>query len=145
MLFWLIHVWERFCQENVSLTCAGVCNTDGVVHDFAGGVNVGHFAFGHPTKFLQLEPVAASALAPMPQLLSNWDRAIHYSEGIFNQSLYSFCGNNCHRFVAHFLEQIRFGNRHEWGQVQLVWPDCPEMHAYVYIQSPTCYILPLLR
>lgn len=99
---------------------AGVCTADGVVHDFAGAVHVGQFAFGHATKFLQLEPVAASALARMPQLLSNWDRAVRYSERVFNSRMYGFCGNNCHRFVAHFLEQVRFANRHDWGQVRLV-------------------------
>jgi hypothetical protein len=103
------------------MRCAGVGSSLGAIYDFAGaGVNVGDFTFGLATKYVQLRPDAATALKPLPDLASAWDRALAYSEAVFDDRPYSFFQYNCHQFVRHFLENIRFGGRASWNIVFLV-------------------------
>ena len=102
--------------------CAGVCTSTGVIHDFAGfGVTRGNMAFGNPTKYLPLRPEAASALLHTEGGLAHgWDRALDYSTAVFMQRSYGFCTDNCHAYVEHFLEAIRFAGRPSWAPIMLV-------------------------
>eukprot|EP00892_Ulva_mutabilis_P011107 jgi/Ulvmu1/8369/UM042_0075.1 len=100
----------------------GVCSSQGTIHDFAGnGVVRGNFAFGNPTRYVQLRPDAAAALASRDDVCGSWDSALGYTSSVFNDRMYSLCGCNCHNLVAHFLEQVRFAGHHSWSIVYLGW------------------------
>lgn len=92
----------------------------------------GSFAFGNPSRYVQLRPDAAAALASRDDVRKSWDSALNYSDAVFNDRMYSLCGCNCHNFVAHFLEQIRFAGFHSWSIVYLVSPSgalIPPVHT----------------
>lgn len=80
----------------------------------------GNFAFGSPCRYVQLKPDAAAALASRDDVRRSWDSALNYSTSVFSGRMYSLCGCNCHNFVAHFLEQIRFAGFHSWSIIYLV-------------------------
>ena len=127
----------------------GICTSDGVIFDFAGPyhISVDNLAFGHPTRYVQLnpwqmmEPARQSSAAtpaspasratspkhsvpgsPVPSqadLAAAWDEALQAAADMFTMQDYAFMGNNCHCFVAHFLNSIRYQGFTRWGTVRI--------------------------
>jgi hypothetical protein len=119
-----MHTISGFGQP---LTNAGICSSNGTIYDFAGfGVTKGSFAFGNPTKYLQLNPEAATVLRGVSgsedSLPKDWDLVLDRSAAVFEAVHYNFVTTNCHAFVQYFLQTLAFSNSQWWGAVKLVRP-----------------------
>jgi hypothetical protein len=98
---------------------AGVCSSVGTIYDFAAfGVTRGNFAFGHPTRFLQLDWQAADSIAGGSA--ERWDRSLEQAAAVFDPMSYSLLANNCHDFCQYFLEHVRLGGSRSWPPIRLV-------------------------
>ena len=106
----------------------GICNSDGICHDFAGPFYIGedNLAFGVPTRYFSVVPFvfpaplyttkqlcdgswevrATTAGATRPaDRLAQFDRAVARTADRFRRTQnYSFFCNNCHSFTACALE-----------------------------------------
>ena len=97
---------------------AGICTSEGVIHDFAGPyyVSVDNMAFGNPTKYIFLD-------------LDNkereiYDDAIEGGKDDYMQQMYSFCCNNCHSFIARCLNKLRYKGKTNYTMVHVWWMLC---------------------
>ncbi len=124
----------------------GICTSDGIIFDFAGPffISIDNLAFGHPTRYVQLKPwqmmkqarhpsaapAAPKAASPrhsppdssipsQGELAAGWDEALQAAADVYQTQDYSFMGNNCHCFVAHFLNSIRYQGSSKWGTVKI--------------------------
>ena len=79
---------------NPSIGHSGIGTSKGIIHDFSGSffVSVGHFTFGKPTKYFQLDL--------NEQEKFEFDRAIERSDHKYNSEEFNLCANNCHSHVA---------------------------------------------
>eukprot|EP00760_Papus_ankaliazontas_P020242 PhM_4_TR18272/c0_g2_i1/m.20139/K20726/TMEM222; transmembrane protein 222 len=80
----------------------GVCDSEGVIHDFAGPFYVNksaHMTFGDPVKYWQL-PVKITS----PQDVMAYDDALRNTTDLYQTRMYNFFCNNCHSYVATFLD-----------------------------------------
>eukprot|EP01041_Mallomonas_annulata_P000820 gene820-1596_t len=82
----------------------GVCNSNGVIHDFAGPytIGVGQFAFGAPTRYLVLDPSKCSSIS--------WDDALEEGCEIYSHRMHNICCDNCHSHVAKCLNIMGYEN-----------------------------------
>jgi hypothetical protein len=102
----------------------GVCRSDGVILDFAVTVNENAMAFGWPARYVQLQPDRAAALRDQVRLREKktlarcWDEWMQFSSSIYAHKTYSFLSDNCHAFVASFLNSVRYGEV-RWDAVRL--------------------------
>ena len=123
----------------------GICTSNGVIFDFAGPffISVDNLAFGHPTRFSQLNPTKVGHTARAPtarqrnaapagpsaevqppaasstpsELAAAWDEALQAAVDVYQTHAYQFLGDNCHCFVAHFLNSIAYKGSTRWGTV----------------------------
>ena len=93
----------------------GIGNSSGIIHDFAGSfyVSVDDFAFGKPTKYIQLELTE--------QEKYDWDRAILKGDNRYNMEEHNIFVNNCHSHVAYILNQLNFKRRNNYNMVSIWW------------------------
>ena len=93
----------------------GVGNSSGIIHDFASSffVSVDDFAFGKPTKYIQLELTE--------QEKYDWDRAILKGDNRYNMEEHNLFVNNCHSHVAYVLNQLNFRGRNNYNMVSIWW------------------------
>ena len=80
----------------------GIAGSDGVIMDFAGPYSIGrgNFAFGAPTKYLQLNPERCSE--------ADFDTAINEGCSIYSQRMHDICFDNCHSHVARCLNVMGY-------------------------------------
>eukprot|EP00884_Botryococcus_braunii_P016461 jgi/Botrbrau1/3499/Bobra.341_2s0029.1 len=105
----------------------GVCTSNGVIFDFAGSyyVQMDDMAFGLPTRYWRLDPAKARrVLDPEhPESVRNrdepWDSALQTSTHIYQTKQYNFLGDNCHSYVAHFLNSINYAGWNQWNMILL--------------------------
>eukprot|EP00192_Tetraselmis_astigmatica_P014863 CAMPEP_0117651212 /NCGR_PEP_ID=MMETSP0804-20121206/1969_1 /TAXON_ID=1074897 /ORGANISM="Tetraselmis astigmatica, Strain CCMP880" /LENGTH=165 /DNA_ID=CAMNT_0005457169 /DNA_START=18 /DNA_END=512 /DNA_ORIENTATION=+ len=106
----------------------GVCASEGVILDFAGPYFVSRdsFAFGRATRYLYLPPERAEELMDIvgvsnggPTLPELWDGKLSEATQAYSSMMYNFCANNCHEFVAHFLNTIGYAGSRRWNMVTL--------------------------
>jgi hypothetical protein len=90
----------------------GIANSEGLIYDFAGPyyVSVDDFAFGRPTRYLQLDP--SKARKP-------WDQCVEKSRRIYCNKMYNFFCDNCHNYVQTCLNDMEYEGRKNWGVVEL--------------------------
>uniref|UniRef100_V9LFP9 Transmembrane protein 222-like protein n=1 Tax=Callorhinchus milii TaxID=7868 RepID=V9LFP9_CALMI len=90
----------------------GICTSSGIIRDFAGPylVSEDNMAFGHPTKFWQLDPRLAS---------NNWDNSIAEASEEYKHRMHNLCCDNCHSHVAMALNLMRYGGGADWNMVRL--------------------------
>ncbi|KAL5557615.1 hypothetical protein UlMin_039851 [Ulmus minor] len=103
----------------------GICREDGVILDFAGPnfVSVDHFAFGAVARYL---PITKEKCDEFPynsedeagREILTWDDALRKSTQEFQHRSYNLLTCNCHSFVAHNLNRLRFSNG-GWNVVNL--------------------------
>ena len=93
----------------------GICNSEGVINDFAGPytVSVDNMAFGNPTKFVILQLTQKE--------FSEYDKAVEYGRKTYNGMDYNFFTNNCHSFVAHVLNKLKYKGRSNYTMVDVWW------------------------
>lgn len=103
----------------------GVCSSEGVIFDFAGPyfVSVDNLAFGRTARYMYMPPGKASFIEGGGQRGGSvdqlWDKALEDTARVYGQLMYNFCGNNCHEFVASFLNSMQYGGSSAWNMVTL--------------------------
>jgi len=103
----------------------GVCTSEGVILDFAGPyfVSVDNLAFGRAARYMWMPPGKAVFMDGGDHTGSavarQWDLALQETARVYQQSMYNFCGNNCHEFVAHFLNSMHYRGSTHWNMVKL--------------------------
>ena len=98
-----------------SIGHAGICNSEGVIHDFAGPycVSVDNMAFGNPTKFVILELSQKE--------FAEYDKAVEYGKKCYNKLSYDFFTNNCHSFIASVLNNLNYKGKRNYNMVNVWW------------------------
>ena len=98
-----------------SIGHTGIGNSNGIIHDFASSffVSVDDFAFGKPTKYIQLELTE--------QEKYDWDRAILKGDNKYNMEEHNIFLNNCHSHVAYVLNQLNYKGRNNYNMVSIWW------------------------
>ncbi|KAK9841552.1 hypothetical protein WJX74_007777 [Apatococcus lobatus] len=126
----------------------GICTSDGIIFDFAGPffISVDNLAFGHPTRYSQLRPQHMQSVTCSPpdspsmaaaagthsaahslqddghspeDVAEAWDDALQAAADVYQTKDYQFMGNNCHCFVAYFLNSIQYKGSNRWGTVSI--------------------------
>ena len=123
----------------------GIARSDGTILDFAVTMRTGDMAFGGPARYLVLRPenaallkeqvresAALSARYTTPSAPSQgaktlakcWDENLVFSAEVYaSRRQYSFLYDNCHNFVAHVLNSIRYQDplltTRDWSVVKL--------------------------
>ena len=104
----------------------GICNSQGVIHDFAGPYYVSRdaMAFGVPTRYFSALPfifpsdsyqirtsdngweikMTNPSAMPPAKRLAEFDKSISKVTGQYGKEMYNFFCNNCHSFTACVLE-----------------------------------------
>ena len=93
----------------------GIAMSSGVIRDFAGPYYVSEddMAFGHPTKYWQLDPSLAVGGA------SGWDSAVSEASEIYSHRMHNLFCDNCHSHVARALNIMLYDNSKRWNMVTL--------------------------
>lgn len=111
----------------------GIAKSDGSIYDFAVTMRERDMAFGGPARYLSLKPelavvlreqvnLSAARLAGSAKsLATSWNENISFSVDVFRRREYSFLHDNCHSFVAHFLNSVRYGDSRRWDHLRLAW------------------------
>ena len=101
-----------------SIGHTGICDSNGVIHDFSGPyyVSIDNMAFGNPTKYLILQLSQKEFF--------EYDKAIQTAMIKYNKMEYDFFCNNCHSFVAHFLNKLNYKGRNNYTMVDVWWMLC---------------------
>ena len=107
-----------------SIGHVGICNSQGIIHDFAGPhyVSIDDMAFGNPTKFVILELSQKE--------FNEYDKAVELGRQYYNKLDYNFCTNNCHSFVANVLNRLKYKGRTNYNMVD-VWWLCSTKSKYI--------------
>ncbi len=81
----------------------GICDSQGVIHDFAGPytITVDQFAFGVPTRYLVLSPELC--------VDQEWDGAVESGCNVYKGRMHNLFCDNCHSHVAECLNKMRYG------------------------------------
>ena len=98
-----------------SIGHAGICNSDGVIYDFAAPyfVSVDNMAFGNPTKYVILQLTQKE--------LNEYDKALEYGIKCYNKKNYDFFTNNCHSFIAKVLNKLKYKGKNNYNMVDIWW------------------------
>ncbi len=105
----------------------GVCLSSGIILDFAGPyyVAMDQLSFGNPTKYWVLNPELASfpedsigSSTSSRSTSADWDKALQACTSLYQLKPYSLLSQNCHNFVGHFLNQVRYNNK-DWDVVNI--------------------------
>ncbi len=98
-----------------SIGHAGICNSEGIIHDFAAPhfVSVDDMAFGNPTKFVILELSQKE--------FYEYDKALEYGRQCYNKMDYNIFTNNCHSFIAKVLNKLKYKGRSNYNMVDIWW------------------------
>lgn len=98
-----------------SIGHVGVCESNGIIHDFAGSryVSINDMAFGWPLKYVKLDI--------NQQEKYQWDKAVEKGEDQYNGEEYNFCTNNCHSFVAYVLNKYKYKERGNYTMLSIWW------------------------
>lgn len=105
----------------------GICLSSGIILDFAGPyyVAMDQLSFGNPTKYWVLDPELASfpedsigSSTSSRSTSADWDKALQACTSLYQLKPYSLLSQNCHNFVGHFLNQVRYDNK-DWDVVNI--------------------------
>ena len=80
----------------------GICDSRGVIHDFAGpySIGIGRMAFGSPTRYLRLDASQCNEM--------EWDTAVREGCEIYSHRMHNICFDNCHSHVAKCLNLMAY-------------------------------------
>ena len=101
-----------------SIGHAGICNSKGIIHNFAGPyyVCIDEMAFGNPTKYILLDLDCRE--------YDEFDKAIDEGTYDYNNKYYSFCFNNCHSYVARCLNKLKYKGKTGYTMIHIWWMLC---------------------
>eukprot|EP00276_Gloeochaete_wittrockiana_P018834 CAMPEP_0184350076 /NCGR_PEP_ID=MMETSP1089-20130417/37460_1 /TAXON_ID=38269 ORGANISM="Gloeochaete wittrockiana, Strain SAG46.84" /NCGR_SAMPLE_ID=MMETSP1089 /ASSEMBLY_ACC=CAM_ASM_000445 /LENGTH=145 /DNA_ID=CAMNT_0026682639 /DNA_START=53 /DNA_END=487 /DNA_ORIENTATION=- len=99
----------------------GICTSEGLVTDFAGPFYVGidQNPFGHPTRVCKLDPRRMSMKEGQTPAEA-WDRCVYDAAKDYENHMYNLFCNNCHSYVAHALNIMRYNGHSNWTMFR-VW------------------------
>ncbi len=101
----------------------GICDSRGVIYDFAGPYTVGFdsFAFGEPARVLRLRPerAAAPAAAAGESAAQRWDRCVDRGNDVYVSRMHVMLVDDCHDHVARCLNEMCYGGSASWNKVSL--------------------------
>ena len=114
-------VWTPIPCISWFLPCighSGACESNGIIHDFSGPyyVSTDDMAFGNPTKFVILELTQKE--------FNEYDKALEAAINKYSKMDYNFFTNNCHSFVAEFLNKLNYKGRSNYNMVDVWWILC---------------------
>ena len=114
-------VWTPIPCISWLLPCighAGICNSDGVIHDFAGPyyVSIDDMAFGNPTKTVLLQLTQKE--------FNEYDKALELGRKNYLKKDYNFFTNNCHSFIADVLNKLKYKGKDNYNMVDIWWMLC---------------------
>lgn len=72
---------------------------------------MGNFAFGAPTRYLQLDPALCHSLG--------WDEGVASGCQEYKKHNHNICFDNCHSHVARCLNDMRYNNISTYNMVDL--------------------------
>lgn len=111
----------------------GIAKSDGSILDFAVILRERDMAFGGPARYLPLRPEAAVVMREQVRdsaarlaggaksLAASWDENLAFTADVYRRREYSFLYDNCHSFVAHFLNSVRYEDSRQWTHLRLAW------------------------
>jgi hypothetical protein len=99
----------------------GICDSRGVVTDFAGPYHIGvdGMAFSRPYLYLQLDPALAARRPSGASAAEAWDAGVDAGCDEYSGRMHNICCDNCHSHVARCLNEMRYGGRGDWGMVSV--------------------------
>ena len=97
----------------------GICDSRGVVTDFAGPyhISVDNMAFSRPYLYLALDPSLAARRPGGASAAEAWDAAVDAGCDEYCGRMHNICCDNCHSHVARCLNEMRYMGRSDWGMV----------------------------
>jgi hypothetical protein len=86
----------------------GICDSEGLIYDFAGPYTIGEefMAFGHPTRYLQLDPGRARRM--------KWDDGVRRGNAVYRERMHNICWDNCHNHAAECLQAMDYDGPAWW-------------------------------
>ena len=121
-------VWTPLPLITALLPCighVGICDSEGIIHDFSGPyyVSTDDMAFGNPTKFVILELTQKE--------FNEYDKALEAAISKYSKMDYNFFTNNCHSFVAEFLNKLNYKGRSNYNMVDVWWILCTKSTRFL--------------
>lgn len=91
----------------------GIGDSNGVIHDFAGPftINVGNFAFGKATRYIQLDPAKCCS--------RDWDSGIREGCEVYRGRMHNLFLDNCHSHVGKCLQVMGYDRKSNFGMVKI--------------------------
>eukprot|EP01025_Chloroclados_australasicus_P032339 TRINITY_DN32791_c0_g1_i1.p1 TRINITY_DN32791_c0_g1~~TRINITY_DN32791_c0_g1_i1.p1 ORF type:complete len:232 (+),score=4.70 TRINITY_DN32791_c0_g1_i1:80-775(+) len=130
----------------------GICQSTGEILDFGGSyyINYDNFLFGNPTRYIKLDLQQVQSKQPLTDALSNseWDLLLQRSIQVYQSRVYNFVGDNCHCFVAHFMNNARYANKQRWNMISLaammfIYGKYVSMWGFLYTWIPFIVVIGL--
>ena len=93
----------------------GICDTEGVIHDFAGPFCVSYddFAFGKTYKYVRLNIDKES--------YAKYNADIKKANNRYMKRMHNICCDNCHSHVANVLNNFKYQGRENWTMIGVWW------------------------
>lgn len=97
----------------------GICDSRGVVMDFAGPYTIGvdRMSFSRPYLYLTLDPSLAANRDPGQSASSAWDAGVDSGCEEYSGRMHNICCDNCHSHVARVLNDMKYMGRSDWSMV----------------------------
>jgi len=99
----------------------GICDSRGVVYDFAGPYSIGidQMAFSKPTRYLVLNPANVGVKDAKRSTQQLWDEGVDTGCEVYSRRMHNICCDNCHSHVARCLNVMRYNGRTDWNMIKL--------------------------
>eukprot|EP01023_Acetabularia_acetabulum_P046575 TRINITY_DN4821_c1_g1_i4.p1 TRINITY_DN4821_c1_g1~~TRINITY_DN4821_c1_g1_i4.p1 ORF type:complete len:228 (-),score=5.99 TRINITY_DN4821_c1_g1_i4:191-874(-) len=130
----------------------GVCLSTGEVLDFGASyfINYDSLLFGNPARYLKLNKQKVQLNNGSEDLSFGqmWDNYLQQSIQVYQSRVYNFVGDNCHCFVAHFMNNISYANKTKWNMINLaammfIFGRYTGLLSFLYTWMPFAIILTL--
>ena len=93
----------------------GICDSEGVIHDFAGPyyVSIDDFAFGETHKYVELDIPAEKA--------AEFNKELVKADRTYRGRMHNLFCDNCHSHVARALNNVKYQGKTNWNMVTVWW------------------------
>lgn len=99
----------------------GICDSRGVIMDFAGPytISVDRLSFAKPFLYLPLDPSLVARKLEGQTPAAAWDAGVDAGCEEYCGRMHNICCDNCHSHVARCLNEMRYMGRSNWGMVEV--------------------------
>ena len=96
----------------------GICDSEGVIHDFAGPyyVSIDDFAFGETHKYVQLDISHEDK-----EVIKQYNEQLVKADKTYRGRMHNLFCDNCHSHVARVLNNINYQGKSNWNMVSVWW------------------------